>query len=115
MPAGWTETSKKSLWEARENLLHLLDAATRRAGEQEALAAARLLEVQGLQDEVVELQVALGDALDREEKYRALLSSDERRMTATERTIDMHRRMNETPMQRFADACRRFGDSFTRR
>ena len=100
--------TKKEIVEALAAHSILLDVATRRAGEQEAVAVARLAEVQQLQDEVVELQVALGDALDKVEQFRQMLIRDEERLRY------LRLKVEASPLERLAEACRRFGIALRR-
>ena len=116
MPVGWSKTTKKALWEAREDLLQLLDVATRKAAEQEALAGARLAEVQSLQDEVVDLQVHLGDALDKVEKKTELLTEYREMVSNRDGAIRyLEERMKETPGQKLRESVERFARALLRR
>ena len=97
--------TKKQLEEALAAARSLLDAATRRAAEQEAIATARLAEVQQLQDEVVVLQVHLGEALDRAERFREMLVED------AEREVVLLRKANETAGDKLRVSFARFLDA----
>ena len=97
--------TKKQLEEALAAARSLLDAATRRAAEQEAIATARLAEVQQLQDEVVDLQVHLGEALDRAVRFREMLVED------AEREVVLLRKANETAGDKLRVSFARFLDA----
>ena len=97
--------TKKQLEEALAAARSLLDAATRRAAEQEAIATARLAEVQQLQDEVVDLPVHLGEALDRAERFREMLVED------AEREVVLLRKANETAGDKLRVSFARFLDA----
>ena len=94
--------TKKQLEEAIESHLALLEVASRRAREQEALSAARLAEVQQLQDEVVELQVGLGDALDEVERLRNMVRNRNGAIEYLEGVL------RETPRKKLGDSFERF-------
>jgi hypothetical protein len=108
-----SRVTKKELWDSREYFRNLMEAATKRAEEQAALAAARLQEVQQLQDEVVGLQVALGDALDTIDRSQRLLLDVQSKNLET--IASLREKMNETPGEKLREALERFRKAFRSR
>ena len=90
--------SAKTLATERASYKQLIDAATKLAGDYKALADAQVREIQSLQDEVVDLQVRSGEALDR-------VAVLEREAEERERYL---RELLESPMGRLLRSARRF-------